>query len=229
MTDRSETQPPAQPPASASAVGVVEAIGEVRIVPVVTIDDARQAPPLASALVDGGLSALEITLRTAAGIGAIRNVANDVPDALVGAGSVTTADAAAAAIDAGARFIVSPGLDKDVVRTAQDRGVPVIPGISTATELMWAMQLGVDIVKLFPAEVVGGTGLIAALSAVWPEVRFMPTGGISPANAREYLALRQVLAVGGSWMVPRSAFEAEDWASITAAAAAALALGQGLR
>jgi 2-dehydro-3-deoxyphosphogluconate aldolase/(4S)-4-hydroxy-2-oxoglutarate aldolase len=100
----------------------------------------------------------------------------------------------------------------------------VIPGIATATELMRAMQLGVDVVKLFPAEVVGGTGLVTSLSAVWPDVRFMPTGGISPANARRYLALRQVLAVGGSWMIPRSAIASGDWASITAAASAALEL-----
>ena len=119
---------------------------------------------------------------------------------------------------------MSPGLDEGVIATARDRGVSVIPGIATATELMRAIQLGVDVVKLFPAEVVGGVGMIASLSAVWPDVRFMPTGGISPANARRYLALRQVLAVGGSWMVPRSAVAAGDWASITAAASAALEL-----
>ena len=217
-----ESAAPTQSPAN----DVIDAIGEVRIVPVLTIDDARDAPGLASALVDGGLPVVEITLRTPAAIEAIRRVASEVPAVVVGAGSVTSVAAAATAIDAGARFIVSPGLDEGVITTAQDRGVPVIPGIATATELMRAMQLGVDVVKLFPAEVVGGTGMITSLSAVWPDVRFMPTGGISPANAREYLALRQVLAVGGSWMVPRSAVAAHDWASVTAAATAAVDLTQ---
>jgi 2-dehydro-3-deoxyphosphogluconate aldolase/(4S)-4-hydroxy-2-oxoglutarate aldolase len=205
---------------------VVGAIGAVRIVPVVTFDVAQDAPGCALALVDGGLPAVEITLRTPAAIDAIRHAASEVPAAIVGAGSVTSAAAAAAAIDAGARFIVSPGLDEGVITTAQERGVPVIPGIATATELMRAMQLGVDVVKLFPASVVGGVDLITALSAVWPEVRFVPTGGISVANAREYLALAQVLAIGGSWMVPRPAVASRDWASITAAAAAAVELTQ---
>ena len=211
-----------------SVVDVVEAIGEVRIVPVVTIDNAEQAPALVSALLDGGLSAVEITLRTAAGIEAIRNVTAAAPTAIVGAGSVTSAAAASAAIDAGARFIVSPGLDDGVITTAQRRGIPVIPGVATATELMRATQLGVDVVKLFPAEVVGGAGMITALSAVWPDVRFMPTGGITPENACAYLGLRQVLAVGGSWMVPRAAVDAADWASITTAAEAALELTREL-
>ena len=203
---------------------VIDAIGEVRIVPVLTIDDALDAPGLVSALVEGGLPVAEITLRTAAGIDAIRRAAAEVPAAIVGAGSVTTAAAAATAIDAGARFIVSPGLDEGVVTTAEERRVPVIPGIATATELMRAMTLGANVVKLFPAEVVGGVELITALSSVWPDVRFMPTGGISPANAHRYLALRQVLAIGGSWMVSRSAVASGDWASVTTAAAAATAI-----
>ncbi len=203
---------------------VIDAIGDVRIVPVVTIDDAERAPDLVSALAVGGLRVAEITLRTPVGIDAIRRAAAEVPAAIVGAGSVTTAVAAATAIDAGARFVVSPGLDEGVITTAQDRGVPVIPGIATASELMRALALGVDVVKLFPAEVVGGVEMINALSAVWPDVRFMPTGGISPANAPRYLALGQVLAIGGSWMVPPSAVAAADWASVTAAAAAAVEL-----
>ncbi len=164
---------------------------------------------------------MEITLRTPTAIEAIRRAAAEVPVAIVGAGSVTSAAATASAIEAGARFIVSPGIDEGVISTARDGGVPVIPGIATATELMWAMRLGVDVVKLFPAEVIGGVGMIAALSAVWPDVRFMPTGGIAPANLGAYLALSQVLAVGGSWMVPISAVAARDWASITEAASAA--------
>jgi len=211
-------------PAGSPANDVIDALGDRRIVAVVTIDDVLDAPGLAQALVDGGLPVVEITLRTPVGIEAIRCVATGVPAAIVGAGSVTTAAAATAAIEAGARFIVSPGLDEAVVATAQERGVPVIPGVATATELMRAVQLGVDVVKLFPAEVVGGTAMISALSAVWPDVRFVPTGGISPANVRDYLALRKVLAVGGSWMVPRSAIVSRDWESITAAAEDAVEL-----
>lgn len=209
---------------SGEPYAVIDAIGDVQIVPVVTIDDPSDGPRLASALVGGGLPVVEITLRTPAGIDAVRRVSAESPDAIVGAGSVTTAADATDAIEAGARFIVSPGLDEGVITTAHDGGVPVIPGIATASELMRAIRLGVDVVKLFPAEVVGGVGLIDALSTVWPDVRFMPTGGISPANAKRYLALSQVLAVGGSWMVPRSAVAAQDWAAITSAAAAAVEL-----
>ncbi len=214
-------------PQPAADDDVVAAIGNARVVPVVTIDDADDTAGLVMALVRGGLPVVEITLRTPAAIEAIRRAATEVQDAIVGAGSVTTAAAAAAAIDAGARFIVAPGVDEGVIRTAQDRWVPVIPGIATATELMQAMTLGVDVVKLFPAEVVGGVGMIAALSAVWPDVRFMPTGGITPANLGAYLALRQVLAVGGSWMVPHSAVVTQDWALITRAASAAHGLTLG--
>ncbi|HUS42564.1 MAG TPA: bifunctional 4-hydroxy-2-oxoglutarate aldolase/2-dehydro-3-deoxy-phosphogluconate aldolase [Ilumatobacteraceae bacterium] len=212
--------------ARTSASDVVDAIGDVRIVPVLTIDDVADAPDLVAALLAGRLPVAEITLRTPVGIEAIRRVAADVPAAIVGAGSVTTAGAAATAIDAGAQFIVSPGLDEGVITTAHDRGVPAIPGIATPTELMRALALGVNVVKLFPAEVVGGVEMIAALSAVWPEVRFMPTGGISLANAPRFLAIEQVLAVGGTWMVDRSAVASRDWASVTAAASAAAALAE---
>lgn len=213
-------------PASGSN-DVIDAIGDVRVVPVVTIDNAHDGPGLASALVDGGLPIVEFTLRTNEAIDAIHVVTTEVPTAIVGAGSVTSAAAAAKVIDAGARFIVSPGLDDDVILAAQDRRVSVIPGVATATELMRAIALGVDVVKVYPAEVVGGVGLIAALSEVWPDVRFMPTGGIRPDNVADYLGLPQVLAVGGSWMVPRHRVVERDWASITAAAEAAVALSWG--
>ncbi len=199
-------------------------VGRARLVPVVIIDRADDAVPLASALVEGGLPVMEITLRTAAALDAIGRVADRVPEIIVGAGSVTDAGAAAAAIDAGARFVVSPGLDGGMVLTSQDRGIPVIPGVATATELMQAMALGVATVKVFPADVIGGPRLIEALSAVWPDVRFVPTGGISADNAHRYLALPRVVAVGGSWMAPRSVIAARDWPSITRAAAAAVAL-----
>ena len=202
---------------------IVAALGAQRVVPVVTIDDALDAPALVTALAAGGLSVVEITMRTPVAVEAIRRAASEVRNVVVGAGSVTSTAAAVAAIDAGAEFIVSPGLDEGVIGTAIDHGVAVIPGIATPTELMRAMALGIDLVKLFPAEVVGGLTMISALSAVWPNVQFMPTGGVSPTNARDYLAHRQVLAVGGSWMVSQAALAARDWASISVAAAAAVA------
>jgi 2-dehydro-3-deoxyphosphogluconate aldolase/(4S)-4-hydroxy-2-oxoglutarate aldolase len=219
MTDESSARPTSNDDAD-----VIAAIAATRIVPGVTIDDAGDAPRIASALVDGGLPVMEITLRTRAGIEAVHRAAAGVPSAIVGAGSVTDAAAATAAIDAGARFIVSPGLDDAVIATARDRGVPAIPGIATATELIRAVHHGIDVVKLFPAELIGGAGMIDALSAVWPQVRFMPTGGISPANISPYLERPQVLAVGGTWIVSTPAVASGDWAAITAAAAAALEL-----
>lgn len=220
------TESSAARPGPNDGIDVVGSIAAVRIVPVVTITDADDAPRIVAALVGGGLPVVEITLRTPAGIEAVRRAAAEVPAAIVGVGSVTDADAAAAAIDAGAEFVVSPGIDDSVIATARDLGVPAIPGIATATELMRALRLGVDVVKLFPAEVVGGTDMIDSLSAVWPHVRFMPTGGISPVNLRSYLARPQVLAVGGSWIVSKDAVADGDWTSITTAAAAALDLAR---
>ena len=211
-------------PPSNVGVDVIGAIAAARVVPVVTIIDADDAPHIASALLGGGLAVVEVTLRTPAGIEAVRRSTAEVPGAIVGAGSVTDAASATAAIDAGAQFIVSPGLDDGVIATARDRGTPVLPGIATATELMRALHLGVDVVKLFPAEIIGGTAMIDALSAVWPQVRFMPTGGISPDNVRSYLARSQVLAVGGTWIVSKAAVASGDWASVTEAASAALEL-----
>ncbi len=213
-------------PPSIPVTDALAAIGGVRVVPVLTIDDAGHASSLVSALVAGGLPIVEITLRTPAAIESLHRAATEVPNAVVGAGSVTTSNAAAVAIDAGAQFIVSPGLDEGVIETCQGCAVPVIPGIATASELLRAITFGLDVVKLFPAEVVGGPDLIRALSAVWPDVRFMPTGGISSTNAGRYLALPQVLAVGGSWMVSPPDVAARNWASIEVSAAAALELTQ---
>jgi 2-dehydro-3-deoxyphosphogluconate aldolase/(4S)-4-hydroxy-2-oxoglutarate aldolase len=210
-----------------STVEAIETLGRVRVVPVLTIDDADDAAPLIAALVDGGLTAVEITLRTPAGLDAIRLASAHCPDALIGAGSVVSAAAAIDAIDAGARFLVSPGLDPGTVAVAQERGVAVIPGVATATELLHATSLGVEVVKVFPAEQVGGPALIRAFAAVWPDVRFMPTGGISAATAPAYLALPQVLAVGGSWMVPPSAVRDRDWSAVSRAAAETVGLAGG--
>lgn len=205
----------------------LEQLDGTRILPVITIDDADDAVPLVGTLVDAGLTTVEITLRTDAALEAIRRAATEVPGASVGAGTVTSAEDAVDAIDAGAIFLVSPGLSADVVVAARRRGVATIPGVATATELQQAVGLGCPVVKLFPAEVIGGPALVDALGAVWPDVRFVPTGGISASNAGPYLASPRVLAVGGSWMVPRAEIVERDWTSIRARASAAARLGRG--
>lgn len=209
--------------------GVLDALGSVGVLPVVTIDEADRASALVGALLDGGATAVEITLRTPAALDAIRRAVEEVPGALVGAGTVTSVDALHAAVDAGAVFGVSPGLDPAVVDAARERGIAFLPGVATPTELMQAVTHGVEVVKLFPAEVLGGARMIAALSAVWPEVRFVPTGGISAAELSAYLALPQVVAVGGSWMVSRAAVVAGDWDAITRATVAAIATAAAAR
>lgn len=209
----------------AGATDLVAVLLAVGVVPVVTLHDAGRAADVTRSLVDGGLPVVEITLRTAAGLEAIAAARATNPTAVVGAGTVTTASQALEAIDAGASFLVGPGLDTAVVEAARERGVTTVPGVATPTELMQAAALGIDLVKLFPAAVLGGTAMITALSAVWPEVRFLPTGGITAETAPDYLALPQVVAVGGSWMVPQAAVDAGDWHAITAAATAASSLG----
>lgn len=213
-------------PSGTSGADVIDVIGRVRVVPVLTVDEPDDAVLLVRALVDGGLPAIEITLRTPTGLEGIRRSTLEVPSAVIGAGSVTSATLAAGAIDAGARFVVSPGLDDGVIDTALSASVPVLPGVATATELLRAVHAGVDTVKLFPAEQIGGPALIRAFSAVWPDVRFMPTGGITSASAPAYLALPQVLAVGGTWMVNRTAIGERNWTSVTIDASTAARLGK---
>lgn len=203
----------------------IGALAAVRVLPVVTVDDADVAVPLVETLAAAGLTVVEITLRTDAALDAIRRAVAEVPEAIVGAGTVTSVPLARAALDAGARFLVSPGLDADVVAAADRGGVPAVPGVATPTEVQRAVHLGCSTLKLFPAEVIGGTRLVTALAPVWPDVRFVPTGGVTAENAAGYLALTQVLAVGGSWMVPRAAIAARDWAAVSAAATAAARLG----
>ncbi|GAA1717561.1 bifunctional 4-hydroxy-2-oxoglutarate aldolase/2-dehydro-3-deoxy-phosphogluconate aldolase [Isoptericola hypogeus] len=207
-----------------TAGDVVAALGAHRLVPVVVVDGAEQGARLADALVAGGLPVAEITLRTAGGIDAIRAVASTQPDVVVGAGTVTTVAQVDAVVDAGARYIVSPGLSASVVRRAQEHGVPILPGVATPSEIMAALDLGIDVVKLFPASVVGGPAAIKAFSAPFPGLRFVPTGGVSAANLGDYLGLAPVLAVGGSWMVEKSLVAAGDWAEVTRRTAEAVAL-----
>lgn len=193
---------------------ILEQIRRTRVVPVVTVRDAGDAVPLAEALVGAGLPIVEVTLRTAAGLDAIREAAA-VRGAVVGAGTVTTAEQAGAAIDAGARFVVSPGLVEEVLVTCRDRGILALPGIATPTELLRAVALGSGVVKVFPAAVLGGPAMVRALAALNPELGFVPTGGIDLETARDYLAIPQVVAVGGSWMVPGSVLAARDWPAVT--------------
>ena len=213
-------------PTGAGPLDAIEVISGVRIVPVLTVGEPDDAVELVRALVEAGLRAVEITLRTPSALEAIRRSAREVPLAVVGAGSVTSATLAAQAIGAGARFVVSPGLDAGVIDTAVSASVPVVPGVATATELLGAVNAGLDAVKLFPAALIGGPNLIRAFAAVWPEVRFMPTGGIDATSAPGYLQLPQVLAVGGSWMVDDQAVGERDWAAVTDHAAAAARLGE---
>lgn len=200
----------------------LDTLARSRIVPVIVLDDPRQARPLADALLAGGISCAEITLRTPAGLAAVAELASR-DDLLVGAGTVLTAHQVDAAVDAGAQFIVSPGLGLDVVDRARRRGVTVLPGVATATELQAAAGAGLGAVKFFPAGALGGLGMLDALSGPFPGMRFMPSGGVTAANAGAYLAHPAVFAVGGSWMVPRAVVNAGDAATITRLCRAAVA------
>lgn len=177
-----------------------EELRKIRLVPVVVIEDAAQAIPLAEAIVSGGLSCVEITLRTDEALTALGTLATR-SDLLVGAGTVLTLDQAKASVDGGARFIVSPGMSPSLVDWCLARQVPIIPGCATATEIQLALERGLDTVKFFPAEQLGGVKMLATLAAVFQNMHFMPTGGISPGNLLDYLALPQVVACGGSWLV----------------------------
>ena len=193
------------------------------VVPVLIIEDEAQAVPLARALVAGGLLALEVTLRTPAALDCIRRIAGEVEGAVVGAGTVTTASARQAVADAGARFAVSPGL---IDGEGVDGPTPLLPGIATATELMRGLRAGFTHFKLFPANVVGGPAALKAFASPFPQATFCPTGGVDATNAGDYLALPNVICVGGSWVAPANAVRAGDWGRITDLARAASGLGK---
>ncbi len=207
---------------------VLSRLAEHRLVPVVVLDDARDAGPLAEALVGGGLPVAEVTFRTAAAPDAIRAMA-ERGDVLVGAGTVITPAQVDQAVAAGAQYLVSPGTSRAVVERAQEHGVPVLPGAVTASEVQAALELGLDTVKFFPAGTSGGSRAIAALAAPFGGVRFVPTGGVGPGNLDEYLALPCVAAVGGSWMVPRDRVRAGDLDGVRSLVADAVALATRLR
>lgn len=211
-------------PIGETATGGLQPLLEsVRIVPVVVIDDAATAVPLADALVAGGLGCIEITFRTPAAAAAI-SALRGRDDVVVGAGTVTTSMQVDQAVDAGARFAVSPGFDEVVAERCAERGLPLLPGVATASDIMRARRAGFDVLKLFPAEAIGGLETLKALAAPFPDVRFVPTGGIDEKRAVSYLSHRAVAAVGGSWIAPRDAIAAGAWERIEAAARAATQL-----
>ncbi len=195
---------------------VLKQLSSFGLVPVVKIDDIASALPLAKALCDGGLPCAEITFRTDAAEDAIRLISKELPDMLIGAGTVTTIEQVKRALCAGAKFIVSPGLNPKVVSYCIEKGVPITPGTSSASDIEVALGLGLDIVKFFPAEAVGGLKAIKALAAPYTTVKFMPTGGINSKNLGEYLAFDRIIAVGGSWMVDPKLVAAGDFTAITA-------------
>jgi 2-dehydro-3-deoxyphosphogluconate aldolase/(4S)-4-hydroxy-2-oxoglutarate aldolase len=183
---------------------------EIRIVPVIAIEKAEHAVPLAKVLVENGLPCAEITFRTEAAVESIRLMRQAYPEILLGAGTVLNKGQVDAAKNAGADFIVSPGLNPTTVKYCQEQGIAIVPGVNNPSLVEQAMELGLKTLKFFPAEPSGGIGMLKALSAVYP-VSFMPTGGISPSNVEDYLALPKVVACGGTWMVPTNLLNAEDW------------------
>ncbi|MER8010408.1 bifunctional 4-hydroxy-2-oxoglutarate aldolase/2-dehydro-3-deoxy-phosphogluconate aldolase [Streptomyces sp. NPDC094149] len=197
------------------------------VVPVVVIEDAADAVPLARALVSGGLPAVEVTLRTPAAPEAIRAIAAEVPDAVVGAGTVITPEQVRESVAAGARFLVSPGWTDVLLEAMRASGVPFLPGVSTTSEVVALLERGVREMKFFPARAAGGTAYLRSLAGPLPQARFCPTGGIGPKDAPDYLALPNVGCVGGSWMLPADAVAARDWGRIEALAREAAGLRRG--
>ncbi|MBC2772191.1 2-dehydro-3-deoxy-phosphogluconate aldolase [Rhizobium sp. AQ_MP] len=194
------------------------------VVPVLIVEDAKTAVPLARALVAGGLKAIEITLRTDAALEAVRLVAQEVEGAVVGAGTILNAAHYAAAVDAGSQFIVSPGTTQELLDVARQSDIPLLPGAATASEVMALREEGYKVLKFFPAEQAGGAAYLKALSAPLAGTLFCPTGGISLKNAMDYLSLPNVVCVGGSWVAPKELVSAGDWAGITKLASEASAL-----
>jgi 2-dehydro-3-deoxyphosphogluconate aldolase/(4S)-4-hydroxy-2-oxoglutarate aldolase len=194
------------------------------VVPVVVVADASDAVPLARALVAGGLPAIEVTLRTPAALDAIRAIADEVPDAVVGAGTVITPAQVGDCVAAGARFLVSPGWTDVLLAAMRESGLPFLPGVSTTSEVVALLERGVTEMKFFPAEAAGGTAYLTSLAGPLPRARFCPTGGIGPGNAPEYLSLPNVACVGGTWMLPADAIASRDWGRVEALAREAAGL-----
>lgn len=204
-------------------------IQETGIIPVVVLEDAKDAAPLAKALCEGGLPCAEVTFRTAAAEEAIRIMVKEFPQMLVGAGTVLTTEQVDRAVAAGAKFIVSPGLNPRIVKYCVEKGILIVPGCSNPSDVEQALENGLDVVKFFPAEQAGGLAMIKAMAAPYVGVKFMPTGGINAKNVRDYLAYDRILACGGSWMVKGELVKAGDFAKITELAKEAAAIVQECR
>ena len=207
----------------------VEQVAACGVVPVVVLDDAEQAVPTAKALLAGGINAMEITFRTAAAKASIAKVAKEVPEMIVGAGTVVSLEQLHDAVEAGAKFIVSPGTDPEVIAEANKLGVAMTPGVVTPSEILMGLKLGVKVFKFFPAETYGGLKTIKALCGPFPQIRFLPTGGINQNNAAEYYKNPKILAVGGSWMVTKDMVNAGDFEGITAKSKVATDLFKEIR
>ncbi len=208
---------------------IIERAREIGIVPVVSLPRLEHAQPLAEALIEGGLPCAEITFRTAAAAEAIALIAEKFPELLLGAGTVLTTEQAVTAVSAGAQFIVSPGTNPVVVDHCLSTGVTIFPGVCTPTEIEMAMAKGIGVMKFFPAEPMGGASFLKAICAPYRQAKFIPTGGIDTKNIGQYLALPQVVACGGSWMVKPELFEAGDFAKVRRLAEEAVALARELR
>ncbi|MFA0030209.1 bifunctional 4-hydroxy-2-oxoglutarate aldolase/2-dehydro-3-deoxy-phosphogluconate aldolase [Vibrio breoganii] len=192
---------------------IEQQLREIKVVPVITINNAQQAVPLAKVLVENGLPCAEVTFRTEAGAESIRLMREAYSELLIGAGTVLSTAQVDQAIEAGADFVVSPGLNPKVVTYCQQRGMPIVPGVNNPSLVEQAMELGLKTLKFFPAEPSGGVPMLKALTAVYP-VSFMPTGGVSPNNLQEYLAIDAVVACGGTWIVPTKLVDEQDWDAI---------------
>ena len=200
-------------------------LDRVPVVPVVVVDDLAQAVPVARALVAGGLPVIELTLRTPVALDAIRAIADEVPEILVGAGTVLTPGQAKEARDAGAQFLVSPGATPSLLAGLADTGLPFLPGTATVSEVLAVLEAGWSEMKFFPAEASGGAAFLSSVASPVPAARFCPTGGITAATAASYLTLPNVGCVGGSWLTPKDALASGDWARVERLAAAAASLG----
>jgi 2-dehydro-3-deoxyphosphogluconate aldolase/(4S)-4-hydroxy-2-oxoglutarate aldolase len=210
-------------------MNIIERAREIGIIPVVSVPKLEDALPLAEALLEGGLPCAEITFRTAAAPEAIARIRSRFPEIFLGAGTVLTIEQAETAIGAGVEFIVSPGANPTVVDHCLSKGVTIFPGVCTPTEIEMVLSKGVDVVKFFPAEPMGGVEFLRAICAPYRNVRFIPTGGIDTKNIGQYLALPQVVACGGSWMVKPELFETGDFARVKQLAREAVELTRGLR
>ena len=207
----------------------VEQVAACGVVPVVVLEDAEQAVPTAKALLKGGINAMEITFRTSAAKASIEKVAREVPEMIVGAGTVVNVQQVHDAVEAGAKFLVSPGSDAEVIAEAIKLGVPITPGVVTPSEIMIGLKLGLKVFKFFPAENYGGLKTIKALSGPFPQIKILPTGGINQNNAAEYFKNPKILAVGGSWMCTKDMIASGDFDGIAEKSAAATALFKEIR